>query len=114
MPVIAQGSAVSLPNRHPLNLTGASTEVLKEADLVVTVGVRDIESVLKRPVAEAGIVPAGLPRVPSGYNRIYESLILERTKLVRIGVEDYGVKSWRSSYGRPYHACMAILGERTQ
>src|SRR6266571_4055599 len=72
------------------------------------------QALLKRPVAEAGIVPAGLPRVASGYNRIYESLIPERTRLVRIGLEDYGVKSWASSYGRPYPADIAILGDGTQ
>src|SRR5919106_5086753 len=62
LPVLEQGAAFNLPNRHPLNLTGANVEVLKEADLVVTVDVRDIEAALKRPVAEPGIVPAGLPR----------------------------------------------------
>src|SRR5712691_1237148 len=54
MPVLEQGAAFNLPNRHPLNLTGANAEVLREADLVVTVGVRDIEAALKRPVPEAG------------------------------------------------------------
>jgi thiamine pyrophosphate-dependent acetolactate synthase large subunit-like protein len=73
-PVLEQGAAFNFPNRHPLNLTGANTEVLKDADLVVSVDVRDIEAVLKRPVSEPGIVPAGLPRTPSGYNRRYESL----------------------------------------
>src|SRR5712692_3792120 len=93
LPVLEQGAAFNLPNRHPLNLTGANAEVLKEADLVVTVGVRDIEAVLKRPVPDAGIVPAGLPRVPSGYSRLSESLIADKTRLVRIGLEDYGTRS---------------------
>ena len=113
-PVLEQGAAFNLPNRHPLNLTGANTEVLKDADLVVSVDVRDIEAVLKRPVSEPGIVPAGLPRTPSGYNRRYESLTSAGTKFIRIGVADYGVKSWPSSYGRLYPADVAILGEATQ
>jgi len=114
MPVLEQGASFNLPNRHPLNLTGANAEVLKEADLVVTVGVRDIEAALKRPVPEVGIVPSGLPRVPSGYSRLSESLIPERTRLVRIGLEDYGVKSWPSSYGRLSPADIAVLGDGTQ
>jgi acetolactate synthase I/II/III large subunit len=112
--VLEQGTAFNLPNRHPLNLTGANTEVLKDADLVVSIDVRDIEAVLKRPVSEPGIVPAGLPRTPSGYNRRYESLTSAGTKFVRIGVADYGVKSWPSSYGRLYPADVAILGDATQ
>ena len=57
IPVLEQGSAFNLANRHPLNLTGANVEVLKEADLVLAVGVKDIEAALKRPVPEAGSVP---------------------------------------------------------
>ena len=114
IPVLEQGAAFNLPNRHPLNLTGANMEVLKDADLVVSIDVRDIEAVLKRPVSEPGIVPDGLPRTPSGYNRRYESLTSAGTKFARIGVADYGVKSWPSSYGRLYPADVAILGEATQ
>src|SRR5262245_39714054 len=113
-PVAEQVTAFNLPNRHPLNLSGANTEVLKDADLVVSVDVRDIEAVLKRPASEPGIVPTGLPRTPSGYNRRYESLTSAGTKFVRIGVADYGVKSWPSSYGRLYPVDVAILGDATQ
>src|SRR6266436_4108748 len=65
IPVIEQGSSFNLSNLHPLNVSGASVEVLKEADLVLTVGVKDIEAALTRPEPEAGIVPAGLPISPS-------------------------------------------------
>ncbi|HSF29002.1 MAG TPA: thiamine pyrophosphate-binding protein [Candidatus Tectomicrobia bacterium] len=114
IPVLEHGAAFNLPNRHPLNLTGANVEVLKEADLVLGVDVRDIEAVLKRPVSEPGIVPAGLPRTPSGYNRRYESLTPEGTKFIRVGLADYGVKSWPTSYGRLYPADISILGDGAQ
>jgi acetolactate synthase-1/2/3 large subunit len=110
IPVLEQGLAFNLSNRHPLNLTGAGAEVLKDADLVVAVGVRDLEAALTRPVPQAGIVPAGLPRIPAGYGRRYESLIAEGTKLVRVGLQEYGVRSWASSHGRLLPADIAILG----
>lgn len=114
MPVLEQGSVWNLANQHPLNLTGANVEVLKDADLVLTVGVQDVEAVLKRAVPEPDIVPTGLPRVTSGYRRQYASLIPETTTLVRIGLEPYGVKSWASSYGRVFPANVSLLGDTTQ
>jgi len=110
VPVIEQGSAFNLSNRHPLNLTAARDEVLKEADLVVAVGVKDLEAALKRPAPEAAGVPSGLPRGRAGYSRRSESVIAEGTKLVRVGLADYGVRSWASSYGRLLPADVSILG----
>src|SRR5207247_5554109 len=89
---------------------GASAEVLKEADLVLTVGVKDIDAALTRPEPEAGIVPSGLPRVPAGFSRRHQSIIREGTKLVRVGLQEYGIKSWTSSHGRLVPADIAILG----
>jgi thiamine pyrophosphate-dependent acetolactate synthase large subunit-like protein len=114
IPVLEQGSAFNLANRHPLNLTGANAEVLKEADLVLAVGVQDIEAALKRPAPEAGSVPAGQPRVSAGYGRRYESLIPAGAQLIRIGLEDYGIKSWSSSYGRLCPTALSILGDGVQ
>jgi thiamine pyrophosphate-dependent acetolactate synthase large subunit-like protein len=110
IPVIELGSSFNLSNRHPLNLTGAREDVLKDADLIVAVGVKDLEAALKRPAPEADSAASGLPRGRAGYNRRYESVISEGTKLVRIGLEDYGIKSWTSSYGRLVPADVAILG----
>ncbi|MGH7342688.1 MAG: thiamine pyrophosphate-dependent enzyme, partial [Candidatus Rokuibacteriota bacterium] len=45
-----------------------------------------------------------------GYGRRHESLIADGTRIVRIGLEDYGVKGWTSSYGRLLAADVAILG----
>ncbi len=110
LPVIEQGSSFNLSNLHPLNVSAASVEVLKEADLVLTVGVKDIDAALTRPESEAGIVPAGLPRVPAGYSRRHQSVIREGTKLVRVGLQEFGIRSWTSSHGRLVPADIAILG----
>jgi thiamine pyrophosphate-dependent acetolactate synthase large subunit-like protein len=114
VPVLEQGSAFNLANRHPLNLTGAHVEVLKEADLVLAIGVKDIEAALKRSVPEAGSTPASLPRASAGYGRRYESLVPASAQLIRIGLEDYGIKSWASSYGRLCPTALSILGDGVQ
>ena len=110
IPVIEQGSAYNLPNHHPLNVTGANAEVLKDADLVVTAGVKDIEATLTRAVAAPGTAPSGLPRAASGYGRAFESLIPEGAKLMQIGLHDYGVRAWSSSYGKLLPADFHLLG----
>ena len=110
VPVIELGSSFNLSNRHPFNLTAARDEVLKEADLIVAVGVKDLEAVLKRPAPEAGGPATGLPRGRAGYGRRYESVVADGTKIVRIGLDDYGIKSWTTSYGRLLPADVAILG----
>ena len=112
LPVLEQGAAFNLANRHPLNLTGANAEVLKEADLILAVGIKDVEAALKRPVPDAGSVPAGLPRVSTGYGRRYESLAPAGARLMRLGLEDYGIKSWASSYGRLYPTALYRPGGR--
>jgi acetolactate synthase I/II/III large subunit len=109
-PVVELGSPFNLSNRHPLNLTGAREDVLKDADLIVAVGIKDLEAALKRPAPESGGAATGIPRGRAGYGRRYESVIAEGTKIVRIGLEDYGIKSWTSSHGRLVPADVAILG----
>ena len=109
-PVLEVGTAFNLPNSHPMNVTGANADVLKDADLVVSVNVKNVEAVLTRAVAEQGISQSGLPRAASGYGRNYESLVPEGTKLIRIGLDDYGIKAWPSSYGRLLPADVNILG----
>ena len=111
VPVIERGNAFNLPNRHPLNVTGANSEVLKDADLIVSVGVRDIEPMLKRATPGVGAPASGLPGARAGYGRTFESVAPENAKLVRIGLDDYGVKGWTTSYGRLMPTDIAVLGD---
>src|SRR5881397_497843 len=113
IPVIEVGSSFNLSNLHHLNVSGASADVLKDADLVLTVGVKDVEAALTRPEPE-GIVPAGLPRVASGFSRRHQSVIRDGTRLVRVGLQEYGVRAWTSSHGRLTPADISILGSGPQ
>lgn len=113
-PVIEVGTAYNLPNSHPMNVTGANAEVLKDADLVVSVDVPHLEQLLTRAATEAPGGPSGLPRAGSGHTRRFESLLQEGAKLVRIGMEDYGAKAWTTSYGRLLPADVSVLGKGRQ
>ena len=114
VPVLEIGPAFNLPNRHPLNLTGANSDVLKDADLVISAGVKDLEAALTRSAPSSVAVPSGLPRAASGYNRQFESLIPDGVKIIHIGLQDFGVKSWPSSYGRLLPSDTTILGSEAQ
>ena len=113
-PVIEIGSAYNLPNSHPLNVTGANTEVLRDTDLVLAAGVSNLEQVLTRAVASSSSTAPEQPRGRAGYNRVFESAIPEETKIIQIGLQGYGIKSWPSSYGRILPTDTAILGDEIQ
>ena len=114
VPTIEVGSGFNLPNSHPMNVTGANADALKDADLVITVDVAHPEPLLTRAAAEAPGGSSGLPRAGSGHTRRFESILREDAKLVRIGMEDYGAKAWTASYGRLLPADVSILGKGTQ
>jgi thiamine pyrophosphate-dependent acetolactate synthase large subunit-like protein len=52
LPVLERGNTYNMASRHALNVSGANAEVLGEAEVVLAVGVNNIESVLKRATAE--------------------------------------------------------------
>ena len=113
-PVIEVGSAYNLPNSHPLNVTGANAELLKDTDLVVAAGVNNLEQVLTRAVASSSATAPEQPRGRAGYNRVFETAIPQGTKIIQIGLQDYGIKSWPSNYGRNLPTDTAILGDEIQ
>ena len=118
LPVIEVDTAYNLPNSHPMNVTGANAEVLQDADLVISVDVHHVEQLLTRAAPDLSGGPpggqSGLPRAGSGHTRRFESLLSEGTKLVRIGMDDYGAKAWTASYGRLLPADVSILGNGAQ
>ncbi|MBI4200286.1 MAG: thiamine pyrophosphate-binding protein [Chloroflexi bacterium] len=113
-PVIAVGPAFSLSNHHPLNVTGASEEVLRDADLVVAVGVKHLEFMLKKAPAE----PTEFRDLPGGHGGHmrygFQSIVREGTPIVRIGLEDYAIRPWSEAQGRLTPADFPVLGHPPQ
>ena len=114
MPVIEVGTAFNLPNSHPMNVTGANADALKDADLVISADVGNLEQLLTRAATQSPTDSPGLPRAGSGHTRRFESLLRDDAKLVRIGLEEYGAKAWTTSYGRLLPTDVPILGKGGQ
>ncbi|MBI4522764.1 MAG: thiamine pyrophosphate-binding protein [Deltaproteobacteria bacterium] len=76
LPVVDQGLRFNIPNSHPLTVTGAEKEILREADLVVALDVLDLYWALTR------------------LSDRHEHLLNPEAKIIRIGLEDYTIRSW--------------------
>ena len=114
LPVITLGDAFSLPNRHPLNVTGANAQVLKDADLLLAVDVKQLEAAITRPTRVEGAAASQAQPGGAGHGRTYESLISPHTKIIQVGLESYSTKAWTSSSGRLVPADVFILGSGAQ
>ncbi len=112
--VITLGDAFSLPNRHPLNVTGGNAQVLKDADLVLAVDVKQLEAALTRPARVEGAAGSPAQSGGAGHGRTYESLIPPQAKIIQVGLESYSTRAWTSSCGRLVPADVFILGSGAQ
>ena len=93
-PVVDVGSRLNFPSNHPLNMT--DTDVLREADLVLMLDVRDAEreiSVLESATRKVTrIVPADC-------------------QFVEVGFGDLELSSWSMDYGRLQDMRLSVLGD---
>ena len=76
LPVIDQGLRFNLPTTHSLTVTGAEKDVLGEADVVLALDVIDLYWAIHR------------------LGQTHERLLNPTAKLIRIGMEDFTVRSW--------------------
>jgi thiamine pyrophosphate-dependent acetolactate synthase large subunit-like protein len=109
-PVITVGTTFSLSNNHSLNVTGANDEVLKRADVVVAVGVHQLDVALKRPPQGSSELRdvAGDRAVHTRAG--YEGRVSPNTKIVRVGMDDFFIRPWAAAHGRIVATDIAIPG----
>lgn len=85
LPVIDVGGRFNFPNTHPLDLTGAETELLKEADAVLALDVHHLYRYLTATARGT---------------RKSEYIIPAECRIVHFTLEHLGIKSWSQAYGK--------------
>ncbi len=85
VPVLDNGNMFSFPNTHPLDLTGAGTELLGEADLVLCLDVFDLYQTFTTLNHITGEVKYDIP---------------ETAKIIDISLRHFAVRSWAQDYGK--------------
>jgi thiamine pyrophosphate-dependent acetolactate synthase large subunit-like protein len=95
-PVIEAGDRFSMPTTHPLDTTGGATEALREADVVLLLGVQD---------------PYGALTTVNRVLRTTEFVQSRDCKIISVGVGDLLVRSWTGDYQRQVPTDLAIVAE---
>lgn len=85
LPVIDRGSMFSFPNTHPMDLTGANAELLREADVVLSLDVFDLYQALT---------------TVDFLKRTTEYIVPETAKIIDISLRHFSVRGWFADYGK--------------
>lgn len=95
-PVVEAGDRFSMPNTHPLDAAGASSQALSEADVILLLGVQD---------------PYGALTTVNRVARTTQYVQPEDCKIVTIGTGDLLVRSWAGDYQRQVPTDLAIAAD---
>ncbi len=85
LPVIDSGGRFNFPNTHPLDLTGAERELIKEADVVLALDVHNLDRYLTTVEQDT---------------RQTGNIIPEKCRVIHFTLQHLAMKSWSQSYGR--------------
>ena len=95
-PVIDAGSRFNFPNTHPLDLTGLSSEILNDADVVMGLDMHNFHSALTHFDLSSG----------KGRN-----LCSKDTKIIHIGLNEFHLRSWSPHTGNLQKMNLSIMGD---
>jgi acetolactate synthase-1/2/3 large subunit len=93
-PVVDIGSRLNFPSHHPLDMT--DTDILREADLVVMLDVRDAER-------EISVLESATRKVTR--------IVPPECRFVEVGFADLELSSWSMDYGRLQDMQLSVLGD---
>lgn len=85
--VLDTGARFNFPSNHPLNVSGLEEEMLSKADVVLTLGVKDLFFHLAK-------------RDGSFFSRASKLVVKPECKVIRVDMEGLTTNSWVTEYGR--------------
>lgn len=85
LPVIDSGK-FNLPDNHPLNLSGAAGELLKEADVVLAL--------------DLGNLQGSLTSTDTQDRQSTRSIVPEKCQIIHFATDHLAAKSWSQAYGK--------------
>lgn len=96
LPVIDQGSRFNFPNTHPLDVKGAESDLLKEADLVLALDVPHLQKAVT---------------LTNSTTRSASPLLRPGTRVIDISFNDFMVRSWIHELGRIQEVDLPIAAD---
>ena len=96
LPVIDVGGRFNFPNTHPLDLTGAETELLKEADIVLALDVQNLSRYLTTARWDT---------------RQIDSIISEECRIIHFTLQHLATKSWSQAHGKLMPTDIAVAAD---
>jgi thiamine pyrophosphate-dependent acetolactate synthase large subunit-like protein len=100
IPVIDKDECLNFPNTHELDVTGAEEEILKDADLVLCIDLRDIEH---------GLTSRGKGGARGRRTKV--SLVQESATIVQIGLEHYSISGWCTNYRKLWPVDLSVSAD---
>ena len=92
--VVDLNSRLNFPSTHPLCLTGS--EILREADLILSLDVRDLYNTFVEIDRDTGV---------------HAPIISPKAKVIEIGFGDLGISKWSHEYQRFQEVDLLVLGD---
>ena len=96
IPVIDGGDLVNFPSRHPLNITAAAGQVLRDVDVVLALDVYDLQQTLNTTDYSTRGITSRIP---------------DDATVIDVSLRQFAVKSWADDYGRLYPTNLSITAD---
>ncbi len=97
IPVVDHGGRLNLPTNHPMNITMDRKNAIRQADVVITLDMRDLFGSVTRVDRNDNFTPV--------------SLLKPGARLYSIGLQDYGVRSWSTDFQRLCPVTDSVLAD---
>ena len=94
--VVEQGDLYNFPSRHPLNMTDGSSDVIKNADVILALNIVD---------------PQATFSVSDFSTRRPTPVVRDDVRIIDVTLRHYGIKSWGQAYGGMFPMAIVVSAD---